>query len=216
MSDNEKAENVIDSTAADEIERREYEILTQSRNEDAAALSAYLNYLWLIYADFHITVVEPFIQIIEPPTIIKPAYDQERQMYENVYTILDYGYAFRTSRGEDASLGSTAMGKLYNTIHKIIRLVLKRVQDEASGGTGKFDPNAEIKIGLFGHELGKRKAFALIMDWDINANIVNFDPRIWGERFISNLKNMIASGRGYPPDLKRVSERVAPGGSLSN
>jgi hypothetical protein len=132
------------------------------------------------------------------------------QQYEHVYVILDHGYSFSTSRGEESILGVTAMGKLYNTIQKMIRLTLARVK-EKSGGEGAFNPEEEIKLALFGHELGKRKAFALSMDLEANVNIVNFDPRIWGERFINNLKNMISAGRGYPPDLKHVSERVAPG-----
>lgn len=196
----------------EEIARREYEILSHSREENSV-LSEYLNYLWMVYADFQMMIVSPFVETIDPPFVIKPAYDKKLQMYENVYVILDYGYAFRTSRGDDAPLGTTAMGKMYNTIQKIIRLMMKRII-ETSGGTGSFDPTEEIKLALFGHELGKRKAFALVMDLEANVNIVNFDPRIWGERFIANLKNMIASGRGYPPDLKHVSERVAPPGSF--
>lgn len=196
----------------EEMSRRELEIAQQSRDE-GSVLSEYLNYLWMVYANFQVMIVEPFIETKEPPIRIPPAYDKDKQVYENVYMIVDHGYSFSTSRGEESAMGTVAMGKLYNTIQKIIRLIIQRLMEKAGGG-GSFNPQEEIKLALFGHELGKRKAFALIMDLEANVNIVNFDPRVWGERFIANLKNMIASGRGYPPDLKHVSERVAPG-SLS-
>lgn len=190
--------------------RRESEYSLLDRDENTS-LPSFLEYLWTVYANFQVIVVSPFLDTISPPVIINPAYDKKTQYFENVYTIMDHGYAFSTSRGEESAMGTTAMGKLYNTIQKIIQLVLKRLM-ERTGGAGSFDPQEEIKLALFGHELGKRKAFALAMDLEANVNIVNFDPRIWGERFINNLKNMIATGHGYPPDLKHVSERVAPGG----
>jgi hypothetical protein len=198
------------ATLDEEMARREYEISLWSRDENTT-LPSFIDYLWMIYANFQVMIVSPFIETISPPVIIEPAYDKTTQQYENVYVILDHGYSFTTSRGVESGLGTTAMGKLYNTIQKIIRLILKRLIDIA-GGEGSFNPQEEIKIALFGHELGKRKAFALAMDLEANVNIVNFDPRIWGERFINNLKNMIATGHGYPPDLKHVSERVSPGG----
>ncbi len=211
MADDNDNKKILESGVFDEeMARREYEISLWSR-EEGVSLSSFVDYLWMIYANFQVMIVAPFIETISPPVIIKPEYDQKTQQYENVYMIFDHGYAFSTSRGEESMLGTTAMGKLFNTIQKIIQLVVKRVIDSV-GGEGAFNPQEEIKIALFGHELGKRKAFALAMDLEANVNIINFDPRIWGERFINNLKNMIATGHGYPKDLKHVSERVAPGG----
>ncbi len=211
MNENENAKILQTGQAYnEEIERREAEIALWSRDENTG-LPAYVDYLWMIYANFQAMIVSPFLDAIEPPVPINPAYNKDTQEYESVYVILDYGYMFSTSRGEESALGITAMSKMYNTIQKIIRLILKRLTEHA-GGEGAFNPQEEIKVALFGHELCKRKAFALSMDLEANVNIVNFDPRIWGERFINNLKNMIAMGRGYPADLKHVSERVAPDG----
>jgi hypothetical protein len=201
------------TSADEEMARRQYEISLWGRDENNA-LPLYMDYLWMIYANFQVMMVSPFVETIDPPVVINPAYDKETKLYENVYVILDHGYAFSTSRGEESAMGTTAMGKLFNTIQKIIRLIIQRLKEQA-GGDGAFNPEDEIKLALFGHELGKRKAFALAMDLEVNINIVNFDPRVWGERFIANLKNMIASGKGYPPDLKHVSERVAPEGGLT-
>lgn len=196
-----------------EMSRREFEIAYWTRDE-TTTLPAYVDYLWMIYVNFQAMIVSPFVETIFPPILIPPVYNKDTQAYENVYNIYDHGYSFSTSRGEESALGTTAMGKLYNTIQKIIHLIVQRLKEKA-GGEGAFNPQDEIKVALFGHEFGKRKAFALAMDLEANINIVNFDPRIWGERFINNLKNMIASGRGYPTDLKHVSERVAPEGGLT-
>jgi hypothetical protein len=213
--DNQEKQDILinaDDELSEKLARREYQLMAASR-EEVSILSDYLQYLWMIYADFQLMIVSPFVDTLEPPVLIPPEYDKENKIYENVYPIMDHGYAFRTSRGEEMVLGTTAMGKLYNTIHKIIQLVMKRLK-EGSGGEEKMNPDTEIKLALFGYELGKRKAFALSMDLEENVNIVNFDPRVWGERFIANLKNMIASGKGYPKDLKRVSERVSPGATV--
>lgn len=202
-----------DQMTSDEMQRREYELYLQNRDENSM-LPSYLDYLWMIYVNFQAMIVSPFIEVKEPPVVIKPAYDKQTQIYESVYDIYDHGYAFSTSRGEESSLGTTAMSKLYRTIQKIIALIMQRMEENGTKGGGTFDPQEEIKLALFGHELGRRKAFALVMDLDANVNIVNFDPRLWGEKFISNLKNMIVTGHGYPPDLKRVSERIAPDMSM--
>lgn len=194
-------------TLSEEIVRQEYQAALQGYGQ-SAELSQYLVYLWMLYANCHIMLVSPYVESKVPAIFIPPAYDDKQKDYENVYTILDHGYAFSTSRGEDATAGSTAMGKLYNTIQKMVRLIFERVKDQ-SGDTGSAD--TEIKIALFGHELGRRKAFALIMDQEnVNVNIVNFDPVAWGEQFINNLKYMIESGHGAPADLKNVAERIAP------
>ena len=202
-----------DTATSGEIKRREEEILKQG-DEETNVLPDYLNYLWAIYANFEIMISSPYIDTKKPPVIISPAYDTEQKVYESVYPIFDHGYSFSTARGEDAAMGTTAMGKLYRTIQKMIHLVIKRLEEHAGQEGEQFNPHDEVKLALFGYELGRRKAFALIMDLDVNISIVNFDPRIWGEKFITNLKHMIASGYGCPSDLKNVSERVAPGGLI--
>lgn len=199
-------------TLSEEMVRQEYQSALQGYGQ-SAELSQYLTYLWMLYANSHIMLVSPYIESKVPAVFIPPAYDETLRTDENVYTILDHGYAFSTSRGEDATAGSTAMGKLYNTIQKMVRLIFERVKEQ-SGGAGSAGnlADTEIKIALFGHELGRRKAFALIMDQEnVNVNIVNFDPVAWGEQFINNLKYMIESGHGAPADLKNVAERLAPG-----
>jgi len=194
--------NITEETVRHEYQRA----LTEQT--DGADLSQYLVYLWLLYANFHLMIVAPHIEAKNPPVFISPDYDEKENTYESVYTIVDHGYAFSTSRGEDAALGSTAMGKLYRTIQKMIRLFIARVA-EVRGGGG--EANEEIKVALFGHELGRRKAFALIMNEEkVNVNVVNFDPVAWGERFIENLKYMVTSGHGAPLDLQNVVERVVP------
>lgn len=196
---------------SEEMVRHEYQSALQGYGQ-SAELSQYLTYLWMLYANSHIMLVAPYVESKVPAVFIPPAYDETLKAVENVYTILDHGYAFSTSRGEDATAGSTAMGKLYNTIQKMVRLIFERVKEQGGdAGTTGNSADTEIKIALFGHELGRRKAFALIMDQEnVNVNIVNFDPVAWGEQFINNLKFMIESGHGAPTDLKNVAERIAP------
>lgn len=200
------------SDLENEIARREADIIERTR-DNSEPLPEHLLYLWMLYADFEVMIVKPFIRETKPPKIIRPVYNSGKKEQENVYVILDHGYYFTTSRGKESIEGVTAMGKLYRTIQKMIDLMMKRIEELQASGEGdtNFDMNEDIKVALFGYELCCRKAFALIMNFEINVEVVNFDPRAWGERFITNMKYMMSTGHGYPMDLKNVAERVAPG-----
>jgi|GEM_PF-3784171 len=181
--------------------RQEVEMTMQALyDKDTDLLPEYLYYLWTVWADFHLYIVLPYVPANHPPVLIKPEYDQKNRQYENVYPIVDHGYSFSTSRGEEMVTGASAMGKLYNTIKKMIVLMTERLKQH-QGNEGEGESAFEPKVAIFGHELGKRKAFSLILNLEANVIVTNFEPGEWGERFMKNIREMVEQGYGYPKDL---------------
>lgn len=170
---------------------------------DSADLPADIAYLWLLWADFHLYVVEPLIPRIEIPIIIEPEFDQITKTNEFVYPIYDWGNSFSTSRGVDLAKGLRSTGKLFNTIDKIVWQVLKRVEKmtEESGGKEEGAETPEIRVAIYGPDPCRHKALATILNLPQNMLVVNCGPGKWGDYYLHTIKKLSELGYGLPEDL---------------
>lgn len=142
-------------------------------------------YLWALWADFHLHITRPVIEARGAVRIIQPTVDSSGAV-ENVYPIFDYGNVLSASRGEDLVKGLRCMGKLYNTIEKMIRLLLGRVSayleiDEDEGGSSAEERKG-VAVAFRGHELAQRKAYVAITSLNKNIEVVNFQPGAWAKQ----------------------------------
>lgn len=153
-------------------------------------------YLWILWADFHVYIIKPFIKPQRPATVIKPEVDAKTGETEDVYNIFDFGDMLSTSRGEDIVKGMRTTGKYVNTVEKIMRIVISRAH---TGDDGEAEP--EPKVAFRGHEIGQRKGFETIVNLDQAIEVVNFEPNEWGQRHLSAIEEMIRRGYG-PPSFK--------------
>ena len=94
-----------------------------------------------------------------------------------------------------------SMCKLYYTIEKIIFLLVERLK------TGGVSTETEVQVAFSGHELAQRKAFEIIINLNHNVVVTNFDPGIWGERYLQTVKRLADKGYGYPLEAPRDSFR---------
>lgn len=171
----------------------------EDERRDVLNLDTYIEtlyYLWILWADFHLYIVSPYIEPIHPPLIIEPQFVEEHGEYEHVYAIHDAGYLLSTSRQQDIVLGLRSMNKFFNTIEKMIRILVERLK------TGGFDEQ-EVQVSFRGHELGQRKAFESILNLTENVVVTNFEPGEWGERFLKNIEEMAKRGYGLPKSSPR-------------
>jgi hypothetical protein len=153
-----------------------------------------LFYLWMTWADFHLTITWPVVKRLEPPILHLPKELEDGQV-ENVFTIVDSGSMLSTSRGEDAFVASSGLSKYYNTIDKMIRLLLDKLKE---GGVGTED---EVRVAFRGFDLGCRKAFEAILNLEENVLVVNYDPGRWGDLYMKNILEMVERGYGMPKTL---------------
>lgn len=159
--------------------------------------------IWWHWADFHLYIVSPHIESISPPIIIPPELVPETNEPEFVYTIHDEGAKLSTSKSADMFSAGMSMCKLYYTIEKMISILVERLK---SGGVGLEE---EVQIGFSGHELAQRKAFESIINLSYNVVVTNFDPGLWGERYLQNVKVIADKGYGYPSETPRDTYRHA-------
>lgn len=159
--------------------------------------------LWWHWADFELFIIKPSLELISPPIIHKPerlhdSGDQHLAL-EPVYDIHDYGHKLITSKGVDMYAAGMSMFRLYNTIEKMIFLLIERLR---SGGIAA---GQEVQIAFGGHELAQRKCFECVINLpdDDNVIVVNFDPGKWGERYLLNVKRIADKGYGYPSETPR-------------
>ena len=144
-------------------------------------------YLWILWADFHLHISRPIVEPRDVVRIIKPTVDANGKV-ENVYPIFDHGNVLSTSRGEDVVKGLRSMGKMYNTIDKMARLLLGRIsayiedEEDDDGGIGSVQQRMDVAVAFRGHELVQRKAYVAITDLGKNIEIVNFAPGEWGRQ----------------------------------
>ncbi len=90
------------------------------------------------------------------------------------------------------------------TIEKMIFLLVERLK---SSGIGE---NTEVQVSFAGHELCQRKAFESIINLSYNIIVTNFDPGVWGEKYLETVKKMAEKGYGYPPEAPRDIFRHNP------
>ncbi len=185
---------VSDEDFANIVEEQRQLMLT---NEDPISLIEKVYQLWGHWADFHLYIISPTIDIISPPLIIPPELIDGGPEKEFVYSIHDHGYKLSTSKGEDMYSVGMSMCRMYYTIEKMIYLLIERLK---SGGVGT---DVEVQVAFGGHELAQRKAFESIINLNYNVVVTNFDPGIWGERYLQIVKRLADKGYGYPAEAPR-------------
>ncbi|MGL5741178.1 MAG: virulence factor [Legionella sp.] len=152
--------------------------------------------IWWHWADFHLYVITPFIEIISPPKLLKPELIAGTQEYAFVYPIHDAGSKLSTSKGEEMISSGMSMYKLYMTIEKMISILVERLKSEG------VSIETEVQVAFGGHLLAQRKAFESIINLAYNVVVTNFDPGAWGERYLQIVKQN-ADKFGYPPEAPR-------------
>ncbi len=153
--------------------------------------------LWWHWAYFEITVTSPTLPSYNPPKLIHPELIQGTEDREFVYDICDGGYKFSTSKGEEMYSVGMSMCKMYYTIEKIIFILINRLKD------GGVSTDTEVQVTFDGHLLGQRKAFESIINLNYNVVVTNFDPGVWGERYLEIVKRLADKGYGYPSEAPR-------------
>jgi hypothetical protein len=175
------------------------------QDDDPIALVERVYQLWWRWADFELFIVSPTIEAISPPIIIEPEHTSELPEGEFVYNIYDHGYKLTTSKAQDMFTAGMSMCKLYNTIEKMVYLLIERLK---SGG---IEPETEVQVNFRGHELAQRKAFEIIINLNYNVVVTNFEPGEWGERYLETVKQLAKKGYGYPSEAPRDHFRRGPG-----
>ncbi len=163
--------------------------------------------IWAHWADFHLYVISPHLDIIAPPIVILPEPIPDSTELEPVYPILDSGFKLSTSKAQDMFSAGMSMCKLYYTIEKMISILIERLK---SGGV---DTETEVQVSFGGHQLAQRKAFESIINLNFNVVVTNFDPGIWGERYLQTVKRIADKGYGYPSESPRETYKLPRGSS---
>ena len=161
--------------------------------------------IWWHWADFHLYISSPHIERISPPIIIEPEAISSNEV-EFVYPIHDFGHKLSTSKAQDMMSAGMSMCKLFFTIEKMIKILISRLE---TGGVGK---ETEVQVAFGGHEIAQRKAFESIINLSYNVVVTNFEPGVWGEHYLENVKRM-ASKYGYPPEAPREPYKHSYGSS---
>ncbi|HBI22423.1 MAG TPA: virulence factor, partial [Legionella sp.] len=149
------------------------------------------------WADFHLFIINPTFEHLVPPILIQPETIPGTNELEFVYPIHDHGCTLSTSKGNEMYDVGLSMCKLYYTIEKIIYILVERLKG------GGVDTKTEVQIAFDGHELAQRKGFESIINLNYNVVITNFDPGLWGERYLQIAKRLADKGYGYPPESPR-------------
>ena len=201
MSDNEQNSEVDFSELGAEVQSRvrsDYEDNPLGRVEDVYQL-------WWYWADFELAVITPTIEPISPPVILNPEPLPDSNELEFVYPIHDHGFKLVTSKGQEMYSAGMSMCKLFYTIEKMIYLLVERLK------TGGIDAETEVQVAFAGHELAQRKAFESVINLNFNVVVTNFDPGLWGERYLQIVKRLADKGYGYPTEAPRESFRQSHG-----
>lgn len=160
-------------------------------------LAAGVYQLWWNWADFHLYVIDPHIDITNPPLIIMPDIVPGTDELEFVYPIHDFGYKLSASKAQDMFSSGRSMCKLYYTIEKMISILIERVKSDGASS------DTEVQVAFGGHLLAQRKAFEVIINLDYNVVVTNFDPSTWADEYLENVKIMASKGYGYPSSAPR-------------
>jgi len=147
--------------------------------------------IWWNWAHFELTVVSPEVETISPCVIIPP------EAQEFVYPINDYGHTLSTSKGSEMYSVGMSMCKLFYTIEKMIHILVERFKRDG------ITTSTEVQIAFDGHQLAQRKAFESVINLSYNVVVTNFDPGVWGERYLEIVKRLADRGYGYPAEAPR-------------
>ena len=158
--------------------------------------------LWWHWAYFEMTVTSPSLPRYNPPKLVTPQLISGSDEREFVYDIVDCGYKLSTSKGEEMYSVGMSMCKMYYTIEKMIFILIQRIKDEG------INTETEVQVSFDGHLLAQRKAFESIINLNYNVVVTNFDPGVWGERYLEIVKRMSEKGYGYPTEAPREVYKV--------
>lgn len=172
-------------------------VLLEDIDSDPVTLIERIYQLWWHWADFELYIISPTIMAISPPHLIEPEVIEGSDKREPVYNIYDHGFKLTTSKAEEMYQAGMSMFKLYNTIEKMISLLIERLK---SGGV---DEETEVQVAFGGHQLAQRKAFESIINLSYNVVVTNFDPGAWGELYLQNVKRLAERNFGYPKPSPR-------------
>ena len=192
-----------------EVMEAQRNLMMADEGDDPIARVEMVYQLWRHWADFQIYVISPTIPAITPRIVIEPELiEGSNSEYEFVYPIHDHGFKLSTSKALDMYSAGMAMCKLYYTIEKMIALLVERLK------TGGVSGDTEVQIAFGGHELAQRKGFEAVINLtNFNVVVTNFDPGIWGERYLQVVKRLADKGFGYPPESPRDTYRHSHAGS---
>jgi len=172
-------------------------MLREDEDNDLLLQADKIYQLWERWADFHLFIITPTVDVISPPQIIDASLIPGTNEFEFVYPIHDYGFKLSASKGNDIFLAGLSMCKLYYTIEKMIFLLVERLK------AGGIDKETEVEVAFDGHELAQRKCFDSVINLNYNVVVTNFDPSLWGERYLASTKRLAELGYGYPPESPR-------------
>lgn len=164
--------------------------------DDPVTLVERIYQIWWHWADFHLHVITPHIDTFSPPIIIEAELISADEK-EFVYPIQDRGDKLSTSKGEDMFCAGKSNCKLFFTIEKMISILIDRLK------AGGIDMDTEVQVAFSGHQLAQRKAFESIINLNYNVVVTNFDPGVWGENYLQNVKRVADKGFGYPSETPR-------------
>lgn len=203
---------MVDQT--DTSESNFIDLMDKRRNmmldDDEVSIIERVYQLWWHWADFELFVINPTIEVVSPPVVLSPEKIPDNDLLEFVYPIHDHGYKLSTSKGEEMYSAGMSMCKLYYTIEKMIFLLAERLK------TGGVDVETEVQIAFGGHELAQRKAFESVINLSYNVVVTNFDPGVWGEKYLQTVKQLADKGYGYPPEAPRDTYRQAHSTSMGS
>lgn len=180
-----------------EVTEQQAKLLSSRQAMLASNLEA-IYYLQTLWADFHICVIQPTLETSIEVKIILPSYDSISGLKEYVYSIMDQGYVLSVSRAQDMFRGVRSTAKFFDTITKMVKLLYHRIINASDGesgdSSGGIANQATTLIAFQGHELGKRKAYELLMSLDLNVKVTNYHPGKWGELHLLALEGMQEKG----------------------
>ncbi|MFY7697511.1 MAG: virulence factor [Legionella sp.] len=188
------------------VAEEQRKILMEDEHSDPLLRTAQAYQLWWHWADFHLFIISPTIDMLSSPLKITAEHLGQNSAYEFVYTIYDYGYKLSTSKAEDMFTGGMSNCKLNFTIEKIVAILVERLK------MLDISPETEVQVAFDGHEFAQRKAFESIINLNYNVVVTNFDPGTWGDRYLQNVKRLADKGYGYPAESPRTIYRHHHGG----
>lgn len=172
--------------------------------DDPEALNSILYHLWQIHCDFTLYVHSPVLPSINPPIVHQPSIVPSTNKLEHVYRIVDSGFSLSTSKGDDAYVSGLSMCRMFNTIEKMVAILIERLKESGIDGT---DTETQVEIAFVGHEVAQRKCFESVINYPGNIVVTNFDPGAWGERYLDMVAAFAKQGFGYPRTTPRWGEQ---------
>lgn len=176
------------------------DIFAMESDEELLNRVAGVYQIWWNWAHFELSIVSPYTAPLDICEMILPEQLSDSE-FEFVYPIADYGNKLITSKAPEMYSVGMSMCKLYYTIEKMIAILIERLKQDG------VSTETEIQIAFDGHQLAQRKAFESVINLSYNVVVTNFDPGVWGERYLATIKRLAEKGYGYPSEAPRDSYR---------